>query len=655
MHIYPEKNEQLGLLPEERVFLRAIERGFLEEEFAYYVPHVNPRKKELIEGKPELFHLFLFDLGIVLFRFLGIPAAVVPKALDMLCSKPEFYDVVRSDLQKRLEESCYLTDAEGKLRFALQICYVVPNADSAVVLQQLKGGRQEFCRQHVIFQDTIKKISQEGRAALDPYMGREEKLREEDVNHVFQRFCPEITIPQKYISDDKTDTVLKDGTLNAQDRAVRAYRLDDWQINTINRIAKGNQLILACAGSGKSVLLVSRCFKLAALNPCERFLITCYNKNLADYYNWTIAQAGFTDRNVRCSTFYSLCTELLRSNGIPLPRSGKDSAYFDELFERAQRGLAQWRIKERFFGIFIDEIQIFKTEWYRFCFQLLVNKNADDHFFVISGDKAQDIKNNIKHGKAPWQGSGREYPEYRGKTLSIQRNYRNSKPISDAIDRYIAVAQEQGRALGLDVAADPEAFLHGEAYRPGNPPSIVELTEFSNAGETAAIASAVRRLIEERNLRETDIAVLLFNKKGSYTKHGWKDRYYNLEAGIRSHFAEEGWETPAFLYRGKSDGATYGARRGVTVVSIEGALGLDFRGVVLAGLRPLGAHDKAGCLSEFQEASPEELPQKLEAYQKCVNLLYTACTRAKDELTVILSAPEGASVYMDLLRRSLRG
>ena len=654
MHVYPEKNEQLGLLPEERAFLRVVERAFWEEELAYYVPHINPRKKELLEGKPELFHLFLFESGIVLFRFLGIPAAVVPKALDILCSKPEFYDVVRVDLQKRLEESCYLTDAEGKLRFALQICYVIPDVHSAVVLKQLKEGQQEFCRDHVLFQDTIKKIGQEGRASLDLYMGKGEKLQEEDVNHVFQRFCPEIIIPQKYISDDKRDMVIKDGILDLQDRAVRAYRLDDWQINTINRIAKGNQLILACAGSGKSILLISRCFKLAALNPCERFLITCYNKNLADYYNWTIAQAGFTDRNVRCSTFYSLCLELLRSNGIPLPRPGNDAAYFDELFERTQHGLAQGRIKERFFGIFIDEIQIFKPEWYRFCFQLLINKNADDHFFVISGDKAQDIKNNIKHGKAPWQGGGREYPEYRGKTLSIRRNYRNSKPISDAIDRYIAAAKEQGMALGLDVAADPESFLRGEAYRLGNPPSVVELTDFSNEGETTAIALAVRQFIEERGLSETDIAIVLFNKKGKNTESGWKDRFYDLEDGLRRRFAKEGWESPSFLYSGMSDGATYGSRRGVTVVSIEGALGLDFRGVVLAGLRPLGAHEKAGRLSEFQKAEPEELPQKLEAYQKCVNLLYTACTRAKDELTVILSAPKGSSVYMDLLRHSLR-
>lgn len=652
MRVYPEKSEQLGLSPGEKVFLRTLERVFADERSAYYVLHVNPRKKELGEGVPELFHLLLCAQGIFLFRFLALPVVAVPKAMEFFCANTECYDVVHGDLVKKLEESRSLTDAAGKLRFALHLRFVVPHVGSNAVLGSLTQEARDFCTRNVLFQDTIKRLRQEGRAVFRP-SGAGEKLREEDVNHVFQRFCPEITIPQKYIPEEKETAPIRDGALTAQDRAVRAYRLDDWQINIINRIAKGNQLILACAGSGKSVLLIARCFKLASLNPRAKFLLTCYNKNLADYYNWAVAQAGFTDRNVRCTTFLSFCSELLRSNGIRFFSHKRGADYFDALFARAQQALSQGHIRERFYGIFIDEVQIFKPEWYRFCFNLLVSKEADDHFFVISGDKAQDIKNNIKHGKAPWQGGGSGYPEYRGKTLSIRKNYRNSKPISDAIDRYIAEAREQGQKLGVDFTADPEAFLHGEAYRPGNPPSVIELADFSNAGETAAIGAAVRRLLEERGLRESDIAIVLFNKTAKCAAAGWKDRRYNLEQGIWRCFERHGWTPPSFLYAGLSDGTTYGTRRGVTVTSIEGVLGLDFRGVVLAGLRPLGTYEQARLLSEFEAAVPADLPEKREAYQKNVNLVYTACTRAKDELTVILSAPKGESIYMDLLRRSL--
>jgi superfamily I DNA/RNA helicase len=436
-----------------------------------------------------------------------------------------------------------------------------------------------------------------------------------------------------------------DGIVDSSDRYVQSYRLDSKQIDIINRIAKGNQLILACAGSGKSVLLISKCFKLASLNPNEDFLITCYNRNLNDYYQWAIAQAGFIGKNVHCLTFFALCKTLLESNNIPIPSTYRHdpNASYDKLFEVANNALAQGRIKERYYGIFIDEVQIFKPEWYRFCFNLLKSKKNDDHFFIIAGDKSQDVKNNIKHGKAPWQGGGDFYPEYRGKSLPIETNYRNSKPINDAIDRYISEAKKLGLDLGIDLESDPELFLRGTACRNGNAPTLVELCNLSNIGEATAIGDAIKQLIDEKGLSEVDIAIILFNENAKYTTKGWGTHYYRIRPYIIQYFNANGWEPPAFLYQGQSEGTTYGSRRGVSVVSIEGALGLDFRAVVLAGLRPLGTHDKVRILAEFSEATSEQLPDKLEAFKKNINLIYTGCTRAKDELTIILSAPKPAN------------
>jgi len=75
---------------------------------------------------------------------------------------------------------------------------------------------------------------------------------------------------------------------------------------------------------------------------------------------------------------------------------------------------------------------------------------------------------------------------------------------------------------------------------------------------------------------------------------------------------------------------------------------------VLAGLRPLGTHEKARIMEDFDLATKEQLPDKLDAYKKNINLIYTGCTRAKDELTIILSSPKGESIYMDLLRQSIQ-
>ena len=155
------------------------------------------------------------------------------------------------------------------------------------------------------------------------------------INNIFQRLCPEITIPRKIILDEYQHVDGVDGCLTTVDRSVQSYRLEPEQINLVNRIAKGNQLILACAGSGKSVILISKCFKLASLNPKEKFLITCYNRNLSDYYHWAIAQASFRDKNVVASSFFSLCIDLLQKNNIPVPSNGD----YDEIFRTANSAL----------------------------------------------------------------------------------------------------------------------------------------------------------------------------------------------------------------------------------------------------------------------------------------------------------------------------
>lgn len=655
LQVYPEKYDQLDLSVGEKSFLRTVERAFSDEEMAYYVLQINPRKKDVGGGKPELFNLLLVNKGILLFRFLEIADSKAQVTIQTL-GNPVVYGMLKNDIIKRLEESRYLTDKLGKLRFAVNICFVLPEIEQAYVYTGLDKSTRQFCSDHVLFKDTIIQIRKNGADAIKYYLSDEDELEEDLVNNVFQRLCPEITIPRKYLLEENGTVPGTDGALNTTDRAVQSYRLDSKQIDIINKIAKGNQLILACAGSGKSVLLISKCFKLASLNPSEDFLITCYNNNLNNYYQWAITQAGFTSKNVRCSTFLRLCKQLLESNNLPVPSSShKDSKYYDQLFETANNALAQGKIKERFYGIFIDEVQIFKPEWYRFCFNLLRSKNSDDHFFVIAGDKSQDIKNNIRHGKAPWQGGGGAYPEYRGKTLPIETNYRNSKPINDAIDSYVTAAKEMGARLGVDLTSDPELFLRGTAYRDGNSPAIIELSDLSNEGEAKAIGDAVRDFIKTKGLTEVDVAVILYNKSGKFTTKGWKTHYYQLLPYIKQYFYSQGWENPAILIPGESEGATYGSRRGVTIATIEGSLGLDFRAVVIAGLRPLGTHENARVLDDYITTTVEQLSDKREAFKKNVNFLYTGCTRAKDELTIILSAPKGESIYMDLLRESMQG
>lgn len=650
MEIYPEKYEQLELTSSEKSFMRTLSRALEGVAPCYYVLHINPRKKDAGGGNPELFNLLVSGTGILLFQFKETDNVNEVKLNISMMSSLHVFDLLDNDIHDKLIQSKHLITENSELKFAYNICFVFPYVERRQVYDLLNVDGQNFCNQHVIFKDDIQNVRKNGWIVLKKYLNKKNQIEEESVDKIFQRLCPEITIPRKFILDDNEGASTEDKGIDGSDRAVLSYRLYSSQINIVNKIKKGDQLILACAGSGKSVLLISKCFKLASLNPSEKFLITCYNRNLNNYYQWAIAQAGFLDANVKCQTFFSLLISLLDSNNIQKPLNGVDqNEYFDALFRVANDALAKGRIKERFTGIFIDEIQIFKPAWYQFCFNLLKNKNPEHHFFIIAGDKSQDIKNNIKNGKAPWQGGGTDYPEYRGKTLPIEINYRNSKPINNAVDRFVEAAKNFGTKIGVDLTSDPELFLRGTAFREGDNPTLLELIDYSNEGEAKAICNVVKDLIENKGLSEVDIAIILYNSRHKHAGTGWGTSYYRLLPYIREIFYKERWEDPAVLIQGESDGVTYGSRRGVTITTIEGSLGLDFKAVVLAGLRPLGSHEGVMKINDCLNADKE----KLEAYKKNINFIYTGCTRAKDELTIILSAKRGESVYIDLLRDSM--
>ena len=651
MQLYPQKYDKLCLSSDEKSFLRVIERATAGNDSFYCVLHINPRKKATEQGAPEIFDLLVWDRGILLLRFLESDDVAL---VSTLCAGvlPLYSRKLVSDLTERLEESRYLIGESGALKYGIGVCFVFPKIDS---VDNLSGSDTDNAAvlSFAMFKEDLLTLRREGLQKIESYVPAKNTVAEGDVNCIFQRLCPEITIPRKCILTSENVGYPNDQKVSVADRAVLSYRLDADQINIINRIDHGHQLILACAGSGKSVLLISKCFKIASLNPTQNFLITCYNRNLYNYYQWAIAQAGFTDRNVRCLTFYGLCRQLLESNGLKPPSRDQksDSAYYDALFEMADNALRKGQITDRFAGIFIDEVQIFKPEWYRFCFNLLKSKKSDEYFFVIAGDKSQDIKNNIRHGKAPWQGGGEGFPEYRGKTLPIEINYRNSKPINDAIDRYVGCAKTLASRLGVDLSSDPELFLRGTAYRDGNDPRLIELKTYSNTAESNAIGNAVKELMR-KGYSEVDIAIVLYNSRANNIS-SWHTPYYNLLGGIRYYFEREGWEDPAVLIFGENEGVTYGSRTGVTVTTIEGSLGLDFRAVILAGLLPLGTHEQVRSVKDFENASGELLVEKQEAFRKNVNMIYTGCTRAKDELYIVLSAPRGDSMYMDLLRDSI--
>ena len=72
-------------------------------------------------------------------------------------------------------------------------------------------------------------------------------------------------------------------------------------------------------------------------------------------------------------------------------------------------------------------------------------------------------------------------------------------------------------------------------------------------------------------------------------------------------------------------------------MTYEGALGLDYRGVIVAGIPTVGAHSGTYKLNRVSVMSEDETMR--EDYVQGFKSLYLACTRAKDSLMMVVPAP----------------
>jgi len=238
-------------------------------------------------------------------------------------------------------------------------------------------------------------------------------LDSDDISGIINMISPEYAIPVKThpkenkISEDEIINLDCDIQPSEDNILIKSFRLDDEQINIINNMRKGHQLILACAGSGKSVILLSKAMKLAKENPDKKILLTCFNKNLADYYVWRSSVAGSSLQNLKICTFHKLTKELLKSNNFEYDNRISKA---DKNIKQLRKGLDKREIKQKYLGIFIDEIQVFKTEWYKICYDLLESHDTDNYFFTISGDISQNLNKNIKKGEATWHTDDEKYP-----------------------------------------------------------------------------------------------------------------------------------------------------------------------------------------------------------------------------------------------------
>lgn len=645
----PSEYQHIDLSRNEKIFARNI---MLNDQYGYLLLSTNPAMLP-----NESMHTLMCANGVLIFKFYDdfTDASQFEVVMPMIISS--LYKQTSSVITSKLLSNKSLVDSDGKLKFSINVLYVFPAFKRDDIKASGDKTLQTFIKQHCIFKDDLQK-ARTGLVDLETEFlsypvteisSERLEINSDNVNSIIQRIAPEyVTIRVSTVSDIKTKAGADNELLvvTENDAAVKAYRLDADQINIVNKIRKGDQLILACAGSGKSVLLIAKCFKAATMNPDKQFLITCYNNNLYSLYTWFIDRAGLKAKNVTCLTFHNLCKTLLVRNGFIAAHGD-----FDGWVRNAIHHLNAGHIPNRFYGIFIDEVQQFELEWYKFCFNLLENKASDDHLFVICGDKTQKLANLQRHGRAPWN-AGDGYPNYRGgnKNIRIERNYRNCIEINEYINRYVSNAKQYLLDVDKNMMLDPDEFLRGKSVFHGTGVTLKHLINRSNQGEAQMVAKSIYEIHDDKGIPYDEIAVIMFNK--AYRKRfvGWNNKTYNLETPLMVLLSQ--MDIPYCTMYGSDEnwGARYGDDGGVRLISFQSVLGLDFRAAIVCGLTPLGEyHETRNPDWELIKSDKEIFHEMLNYAQDDIRFLYVACTRAKEILHIILPESRETSVYVKML------
>lgn len=158
-------------------------------------------------------------------------------------------------------------NANGELTVRFAYICVFPEIKKAdVPSKDMSEAEKEFLEDHCLFAEEFKNLRGNFDNTLGRFLDRPNVLCAENcmeisdmnVNSILHRIAPEYTTVRLAIATDKNSTPGASQELlvvSEDDIAVRAFRLEPEQINIVNKMSKGDQLILACAGSGKSVLL----------------------------------------------------------------------------------------------------------------------------------------------------------------------------------------------------------------------------------------------------------------------------------------------------------------------------------------------------------------------------------------------------------------
>lgn len=376
-------------------------------------------------------------------------------------------------------------------------------------------------------------------------------------------------------------------------------------------IREGHRLFYGVAGSGKTLILLSRAKCLAS--RAARVLVLCFNITLAAYLRSLIHhdnQNPIYKERIEVAYFNAWARTIL--GRLPNPRLVTGN-YDEVLGERLLEAIAKLTLEQKWDAILVDEAHTFSPSWFRCCVSAL--KDPENGDLIIVSDGSQSL---YKRSIFTWKSVG---IKAQGRTKKLSKNYRNTQEILSAawsVVQPVQVEEKEEEEVTFPVIEPSVALRNGKH-------PVLHLTA-SHLQEIEAVVTQIQKL-HASGYEPKDIAVLYRYKTqaDAYLLERLRQQLDGLGLGCY-------WVTPGQdSHRSQDSYSNY--REGVRLITALSSLGLEFKAVLILWVQQFG----------------DRHSREPEAAALARRQLYVAMTRAQEQLYLFGS---GYAPILDELRQS---
>jgi hypothetical protein len=610
----------------ERLLFRTLKMYLPDDYIVYYEPEIRGKRPDFVIIGP--------DLGLVVLEVKDYTLSTLLQLNNdewTIVNATGEQATVKSPFRQARDNAFHIVDVlkkdknlvhlEGKYRFQLKFpygygvvftrltqkdlvkkqLYPVIDPNFCLLRDEIDPDKETFSEEN-LFEKILNMF-------VVPYRLRT-PLTKEDIDAIRYHLFPEVRISAEFRPPvPYQDQVL----LSLHD--IKA--MDLHQENLAKQIGDKNRLIRGVAGSGKTLILVSRAKLLAKQHPDWKILILCYNISLAQAIRQmlhhmlsepdSLFDFDFTKEDGRADVAYDQI--MVRNFHEWLKNDLKiTEQQIPYMLEKLDKGEA---ILPTYDAILIDEGQDFASEWLALVSKLL---NPATQSLLLVEDRAQTI---YKRKRSYVQDTGLSF-QGRSKVLTI--NYRNTAQIVKfAWDFYRTHSVLKNKVAHREF--EGEIIAPQSTRRKGPEPAILKADGF--AQEMQMVAKQIQKLHTEKNIPYSEM-LILYRVKRTHKQ--------NIIDTIKRALEKE--RIPYYwLTEDEASKRNFSRDENTVKIStIESSKGLDFQAVFIVNV--------------------DNMPFPLEEdKEREVSLLYIAMTRAKEYLCLSYSGESEFTRYFETIRQ----